>query len=129
MSTPVVAPLSTDRSAFYWTSGREGVLRIATCGDCGFRIHPPRPACPSCRGRDVTPQSVSGRGTVWSFTISRRAWVPGIEAPYVVAEIELDEQPGLRVLSTVTGGEVAIGIPVTVSFVEVDGAHVPVFSP
>jgi uncharacterized OB-fold protein len=55
--------------------------------------------------------------------------VPGIEAPYVVAEIELDEQPGLRVLSTVTGGEVAIGMPVTVSFVEVDGAHVPVFSP
>ena len=73
---------------------------------------------------------MSGRGTVYSFTINRQAWVPGLEVPFVIAIVELDEQPGLRLMTNIVDGtpeEVEIGMPVEVAFVERGEAFVPVF--
>jgi uncharacterized OB-fold protein len=119
-------PVVTDRSAFYWTSGADGRLRILRCRGCGHWLHPPKPVCPACRGRDLAPEAVCGRGSVWSWTIGRI----GPTAPDLVAEIELAEQPGLRVTATVVGtDEVVIGMPVRVAFEPVGRYHVPVFVP
>ena len=105
----------------------EGGLRIAWGRTCGWLLHPPRPLCPRCRGRDITRDVASGRGTVWSYTVSRYGWA-GLEPPYVVAEVELDEQPGLRVLTTVVDcDDVRIGMPVSVAFEERGEVWAPVF--
>ena len=37
---------------------------------------------------------------MYSYTINRRAWVPDLEVPFVLAAVELDEQPGLRLITT-----------------------------
>jgi uncharacterized protein len=73
--------------------------------------------CPRCRGRELEPEAVAGSGTVYSFTVNRYRWSPALEPPYVIAEVELDEQSGLRLLTSVVGcDEVTIGMPVRVRF-------------
>jgi uncharacterized protein len=127
-----VAPPMTDRTAEFWSAGADGVLRIARCQACGWRVHPPRPVCPRCRGSELRFEDVSGRGNVHSWTINRYQWTPGMEPPYVLAEVELLEQEGLRLLTNIVGcapEEVRIGMPVTVVFERAGDAWVPVFTP
>ena len=121
--------LAEDNVAF-WTGGREGHLNIMRCEDCGWRWHPPSPRCPSCFGEQVGAEAVSGQGHIYSFTINRRAWEPDLEVPYVIAIVELDEQPGLRLLTNIIDcapDEVAIGRAVQASFIERGPVHLPVF--
>ena len=128
MSLPI--PQINDENGAFWTGGAEGELRIARCGNCGYYLHPPTPRCPQCWSDDVAPSAVSGRGTVYTYTINRQAWVPGLEVPFVIAIVELDEQPGLRLMTNIVNcapGEVEIGMPVEVAFVERGEAFIPVF--
>jgi len=123
-------PQITDDNGPFWTGGRDGMLLIMRCRDCGYYVHPPSPRCPKCLGDRVDPTAVSGRGTVYTYTINRRQWVPGLEVPFVLAVIALDEQEDLRLVSNVVGcpaDEVAIGMRVEVEFIERGQAFVPVF--
>jgi uncharacterized OB-fold protein len=123
-------PIITEMTEPFWTGGASGRLLIAHCQACGHWMHPPLPVCRQCRGRDVRPEAVSGRGVVWSSTVNRYRWAAGIVPPYVLAEIELVEQPGLRLLSAIVGrDEVAIGTEVTVRFERTGAAWAPVFAP
>jgi len=122
----------SERAAPYWEGGVDGILRIARCQECQFYIHPPMPVCPRCRSRAVEFEPVSGRGTVHSFTISRYEWTAGIEPPYLVAQVELVEQEGLIVLTNIVDCDVdaaAIGMQVSVRFIEAGNAWIPVFRP
>jgi uncharacterized OB-fold protein len=123
-------PVLTERTRPFWTGGADGVLLIERCQTCGRYRHPPAPVCAECHGRELAPEAVSGRATVWSFTVNRYPWAPGIEPPYVLAEVELEEQAGLRLLTAIVDcDEVTIGMPVSVRF-EVSGdAWIPVFAP
>jgi len=106
------------------------VLLIARCDACATYIHPPAPVCPRCASRAVTPTPVSGRGSVRAFTVSNYRWVATMPPPYLVAEVELAEQPGLLVLSNLVGlapDEATVGLAVEVRFVATGDAHVPVF--
>ena len=123
-------PQITDDNGPFWTGGRDGMLLIMRCRDCGYYVHPPSPRCPKCLGDRVDPTAVSGRGTVYTYTINRRQWVPGLEVPFVLAVIALDEQQDLRLVSNVVGcpaDEVVIGMRVEVEFIERGQAFVPVF--
>ena len=125
-------PEITDENEAFWTGGGKGRLLVTTCRDCGYRTHPPTPRCPSCFSENVSPEPVSGRGRVYSFTINRQQWMPDLEVPYVVAVVELDEQPGLRLLTNIVECDVAavrIDMPVEVRFVERGAAFIPVFAP
>ena len=127
------APLLSDDNRDFWTSGREGVLRIVRCQDCGYYIHPPSPRCPKCLGENVEPSPVSGRGRVYTYTVNQRAWSPGLEVPYVIAIVQLDEQSDLRLMTNIVGcdaDQVAIDMPVHVEFRSEHGeVYVPVFRP
>jgi uncharacterized OB-fold protein len=127
---PWPIPQITDDNGAFWTGGRDGELLITRCSSCGFWIHPPSPRCPKCLSAEVEPSPVSGRGTVYSYTINRQAWVPGLEVPFVIAIVQLEEQLGLRLMTNIvdcTPEEVAIDMPVEVAFVERGEAFVPVF--
>ena len=53
-------------------------------------------------------------------------------SPYPVAVVELEEQPGLRITSTVVRcdpSEVAIGMPVELAWIDRDGVPLPAFEP
>ena len=67
-----------------------------------------------------------------SFTVNHQAWTPTLPVPYVVAIIELVEQPGLRFVSNIVGmpaDEVRIDMPVKVTFEQVEDVWIPLFEP
>jgi len=117
MNTPPLPQPDPD-TAFFWEGAAQRKLMILRCDACGRYVHYPRPACNRCGATTLTPTEVSGRGTVHSYTITHRS-VPGYEAPFAVVLVELEEQPGLRMVSQVTDVEpdmIRIGMPVEVHF-------------
>jgi uncharacterized OB-fold protein len=123
-------PVLTEATAPFWTGGADGALCICRCRSCGSWLHPPQPVCPWCRSRDIVPEATSGRGTVWSFTVNRYPWSADIRPPYVLAEVELAEQAGLRLLTSIVDcPDVRIGLPVAVRFERAGAAWIPVFAP
>ena len=126
-------PRVTAANEHFWRSGRDGVLRFLRCGDCGTWIHPPAPRCPACWSKDVAPKAVAGLGTVHTFTLNHQPWVPAPDHPYAIAVVELDEQPGLRLMTNVVGcpaEAVHVGMRVRVVFENHDDdVWFPLFEP
>jgi uncharacterized OB-fold protein len=129
---PRVCPKITDRNAHFWQGGADGLLRVLRCQSCGTYLHPPTAACWSCRSMDVVPEVLSGRGVVYAYTINHYRWLPDMEPPYVVAEVELAEQEGLRLMTNIVGcevEEVRTGMEVQVLFAHHDDVYIPLFRP
>jgi uncharacterized protein len=126
---PRSAPDITEESLAFWTSGADSLLMIARCQDCSLYIHPPVPVCRRCRSLRVTPEAVSGAGTIYSFTVNYQQWSADPTAPFVVALVELVEQPGLRITTNLDLPieEVVIGMDVEVFFFPFEGSFLPVF--
>lgn len=123
--------LTPDNRAF-WQGGEHGQLMIHHCDACARWFHPPAPVCPRCSSRAVEPRAVSGKGRVHSFTVNRQVWDPAVRDPYVVAAIELVEQPGLQFISNVIDcapEAVHIGMSVEVTFLEQEDVWIPLFAP
>jgi uncharacterized OB-fold protein len=124
-------PALTPETEFFWTSGADGRLRFLRCGDCYTYVHPPVPVCPRCSSRAVAPEPVTGRGAVLTFTVNHQPWGL-LEPPYVIAIVELVEQPGLRLTTNLVGitpDEVHSGMPVQVRFEHDDDVYLPLFEP
>jgi uncharacterized OB-fold protein len=69
---------------------------------------------------------------VFSYTVNYHQWRPGLTVPYVVALIELSDQPGLRLTSNLVdcpSGDVRIDMSVAVTFVRQGDVYVPLFRP
>jgi uncharacterized protein len=129
---PRKLPLITPETAAFWQGGQADRLMIHHCGHCSRWFHPPAPVCPRCNSLDVAPKAVSGRGQVATFTVNHQAWTRELTQPYVVAIVELDEQPGLRLLSNVVGlppEQVHVGLPVQVCFEQHEDVWLPLFEP
>lgn len=123
-------PELTAENTAFWQGGRDGQLLIYRCGDCSRFFHPPQPICSFCQSWNVSPEPVSGRGSVVSFTINHQAWAPGLEVPFIIAIVELMEQDGLRFLTNIVSSpvnQVAIGMAVAVTFEQVDDVWLPLF--
>lgn len=132
MTKPFVPPTETTR--FFWDAAREHKLVIQRCGDCGHYIHWPRPLCPRCHSAKLMPSPVSGRGAVFTFTVVQHVFHPGFaeDMPYNLALVELEEQPGLRMLANIvdcSNDALAIGMPVEVTFEDREDHTVPQFRP
>jgi uncharacterized OB-fold protein len=119
----------------FWTGARAGRLVIQRCRNCGLYVHLPRPVCRRCLSFDLGHEAVSGRGTVYSYTETHRAFHPFFvdRVPYLIAAIELEEQEGLRLLSNlvrVAEPDVRFGMAVTVEFEQLaPELTIPVFAP
>ena len=120
---------------FYWEAVREHRLEILRCQSCGFYVHYPRPICNRCLSEELAPEPVSGRGTLYAYTVAVQPFHPYFvdKVPYVLAVVELEEQPGLRLTTDIVDCDEArlkVGLPVEVTFREV-APHVtlPLFRP
>ena len=121
--------LNVETQAF-WQGGRDSQLLIHYCEKCARYFHPPSPACPACLEDRVAPKPVSGSGRILSFTINHQKWRPDLELPYVVAIVELDEQPGLQFVTNIINcdpASVAIGKAVSVTFMQQEDVWIPLF--
>ncbi len=131
-----ILPKLTDRNRDFWTGGARGELCFWRCQECGFYIHPPQPICPMCFSKNMATEAVSGRAIVATYSVNYQAWMPGPELPYIVAIVEIVEQPSVRLttnLVNVAESDVQIGMPVRVTFEhhpDPEGdIYIPLFEP
>jgi uncharacterized OB-fold protein len=106
----------------WWEALVRHELYVQQCAACGTRRLPPRALCPACLSAETTWLRASGRGTVYSYTVTFQNQAPGFreELPYVLALVELEEGP--RLMTNVVGcvpDAVRIGMPVEVVFDDV----------
>ena len=65
------------------------------CVDCGAAQFYPKVTCTTCGSSELGWEEASGKGTLHTYTVARRATHPAFEGagPYVVAVVELAEGP------------------------------------
>jgi len=127
-----ILPKLTDNNRDFWTGGARGELRFWRCQDCGYYIHPPQPLCPIDHSKNLKTEAVSGRATLFTYTLNYQAWMPGPELPYIVAIVEMPEQEGLRLTTNLVDVEpdaVEIGMPLEVVFEDHEDVWIPLFRP
>jgi uncharacterized OB-fold protein len=82
--------------------------------------------CACCQSVAWEPRDLSGSGKVYSWLISKHPSKPDA-APRTVVLVDLDE--GLRLVSNIVDGEsVEIGDSVSLTFGEVHGSKLPMFT-
>lgn len=127
-------PVPDDESRPYWDAAAEHELHVAKCARCSALVLPPEMVCPHCGSSDpafaFTP--VSGRGTVRSWTIVHQSFLPGFDVPFVLVDVELEEQAELRLIGRLVDGVDAplqLGDRVTVVFEDLaPGVSIPAFA-
>ncbi len=116
----------------FWDAVQRRTLELQRCDDCAAWIFYPNEWCTSCYGRRLSWRAVSGRGSVYTFSVVHQPPFAAFaaEVPYVLATIELDEGPHMmtNVVNCAPDG-VYIGLPVTVCFEDRNGFLVPQFEP
>ena len=125
-------PLITQENEFFWTSGADGKLRFGECKACTALIHPPAPVCRYCRSRDVGVRAVSGKATLAGFTVNQRFSLPGMPAPYVVAQVAIAEDPRVRLTTNIVQADpddLELGQQVEVVFEHIEDVWLPLFRP
>jgi len=95
----------------YWDSLRAHAMQLQRCGECGRWVFYPRAICPHCGDASLEWRTVSGRATLYSFTVVHRASTPELqaEAPYVVALVDLEE--GVRLMGRIRDVEPGADTP------------------
>lgn len=128
-------PVPDQDSAGFWEATADGRVALCRCQECGLWLQPPIERCRRCAGATEWAE-VAGTGEVHSFIVQRQGAVPGYldNLPYVVALVELDEQPGLRLPARLVDIEpeaVTVGLRVTARLLQHPGGDFTVvaFSP
>jgi uncharacterized protein len=129
---PVPAPDET--TAFFWAGAADGRLLLQRCARCMLYQYPPDVACVHCQSTELAPTAVSGRGSLYSYTRVDRAFHAGFtgKLPYVIGLIEIEEQPGLKVLTNIVDvdpEQLKVGMPLEVTFETRGDAVLPQFRP
>jgi uncharacterized OB-fold protein len=123
---PIAAPVPNVETQPYWDAADKGELLLKTCTSCGEHHHYPRALCPFCFSDKTEWTKAQGTGTIYSFSVMKRAKIP-----YTLAYVTLDE--GVTMLTNIVDTDfdkIEIGQKVKVVFKPSEGGpQVPMFTP
>ena len=104
----------------------DGTLIVPKCNACGRSHWYPRAICPHCFSQDLAWNAASGKGTIYSLSVMKRA-----EVPYAIAYVTLEEGPTMMTnIVDCDLDSVKIGQKVQVKFVPSEnGPPMPMFTP
>jgi len=119
---------------FYWEAVARRELQLLKCRGCGRFVHYPRPVCPRCLSEDLHPETISGRATLYSYSIVVQPGHPFFvdKVPYAIGVVEIEEEAGVRIPAGIDAdeSELRCGIPMEVVFKQVtDTLVLPYFVP
>ena len=132
MATPyqekkISDPLMNAGDKPYFDAANEGKLMVGKCSGCGEYHHYPRGLCPFCFSDKVGLVQAKGTGTIYTYSVSRRAG----PIVYCIAYVKLDE--GVTMMTNIVDCDldtVKIGQKVKVVFKKSEGGTaVPMFAP
>ena len=126
------APVPDHESAEFWRRVATHRFAVQQCAACRRLRFYPRALCPECLDSRFEWLEVTGRGTLYSFTVCHR---PASEAfagrePYLVALVDLEE--GIRVMANLLDcapERARVGMPVVLTYEDVDGTTLYQFKP
>jgi uncharacterized OB-fold protein len=95
-------------TAPFYAGAAAGELRMPRCPQCGEFVWYPEPACP----RDGTTAewiAVSGRGTLFSWAVVQRAFLPAFadKVPFVTALVAIEEDAHVRIPTLIVDADPA----------------------
>jgi uncharacterized protein len=122
----ITAPPVNPETQPFWDAAAEGKLLIKKCTACGEPHFYPRTHCPFCFSEHTEWAEASGRGTVYTYSVMRRAPVP-----YAIAYVTLAEGPTMMTnLVDCDLDAIKIGQAVKLVFKPSEGGSpVPMFTP
>ena len=126
-------PRIDEMSRPYWEGAKRHELLLQKCQECGHYRYPPGETCPSCLSDKLEWVKVSGRGSVYTWTVFHRAYHPAYkdDIPYAVVVVELEEGP--RMITNLVNcriEDIKMGMPVEVVFDDVtEEVSLPKFRP
>jgi uncharacterized OB-fold protein len=119
----------------WWEHARNRRLCIQQCTSCGTFRHLPMPTCPNCLSFEYTWTQVSGRGTVYTYTVTHQLLSPALRdyVPYNVVLVELPDAGNVRIISNLVlpkGESPSIGQEVEVVWEQMsEDINLPRFRP
>ena len=124
-------PEITPATEPFWSAARRRQLVLQRCGGCGAYRFPPELACAACGSREAEWAPVSGRATLYTWTVAYPPLLPYFaeRAPWPIAVVELAEGPRLITnLAGIAVEDYAIGMALQVDFEDLDETTtLPVF--
>jgi uncharacterized OB-fold protein len=116
-------PAITELTEPFWSAAKGRRLVLQRCDDCAAYRFPPEVACARCGSRRTTWTQVSGRATLYSWTVAHPPLLPFFaeRAPWPVVAVQLDEGPRMVTnLLDVPVEDYEAGLPLQADFVVVD---------
>lgn len=115
---PEITPLTQP----FWSAAKERRLVVQRCDGCAALRLPPEPGCYQCGSLRAGWVPVSGRATLWSWTVCHPPLLPYFaeHAPWPVAVVQLEEGP--RMVTDLVGvpiEEYTMGMPLVADFEDV----------
>jgi uncharacterized OB-fold protein len=94
----------------FWSSLRGGQLSFPRCEHCGRFHWYPKTTCPHCGSSLLKWIPVGGDGVLFSWTTVRHAFTDDYreKIPYVVALVEFEEAPGVRLVSNLVADDLDV---------------------
>jgi len=130
---PKLAPIAEmDLDQEFWAHCAEEKLHFQKCDDCGSWRHLPRYMCSKCGSANWQWAQSSGKGEIYSWTITHQALLPFFKqnVPYATIVVEMEE--GVRMVSGLKGldfDDLELGLKVEARYEDVSGGKLPVFYP
>jgi uncharacterized OB-fold protein/acyl dehydratase len=117
-------PRPTPISAPFWDGLKSHEVKLQQCEDCAQWVFFPRAHCPHCASGRLAWRTVSGQGTLYTYTVARVPTLPEFtdEMPQRLAVVALDE--GVHLNTTLVGlddAQIHIGMRVRPVFDERPG--------
>jgi hypothetical protein len=119
---PKPSPIPDELDKPFWDACNQGRLVIQNCTWCDRLQHPPEAACWKCGSADnLEWREVSGRGKIYGYGVMYDCPVTLLtdDQPFNLAVVELEEDPGIKMLSHLPGtpvDRVPVGASVRVEF-------------
>jgi uncharacterized OB-fold protein len=126
MARKITPSVVNAETKMFWDAAREGRFLVPFCSACGKAHWSPRANCPFCASDKIEWRNASGKGTIYTFSVMRRA-----KDPYAIAHVTLAEGPTMLTnIIDCDFDKLKIGQPVTVVFQETEGGPpAPMFKP
>jgi uncharacterized protein len=122
MAAQIPQPLPDSDSREYWEGLKRGELRVQRCESCDRYVFYPRVLCPHCSSDRLAWVTVSGKGSIYSYTVVHQAYGAfAAEVPFVIALVTLEE--GVRLMTRITNPldeRIAVDAQVEVVFTAID---------
>ena len=92
----------------FWDAAREHRLEVPRCRECGVFVVPPTGYCPRCREQDYEWVQLSGRATLYTYTVVWHPVVPAMSAtvPYVLAVVKLPDAGDTKFVTNIVDCDV-----------------------